>query len=772
MMFASSMLLPQRPGLKIWCRAAASFAAGLPLSASGRAVRLIEITVFAILLPLIALSAPARAQTFTISSLTATPASVQPGQTTVFTATITANQSASNYPVQFSLTNPSGSNTAQTVFFPTFKGGAALTQAYGWTVPSGTSPGTYTMQVSVFNPTWSQMLASKTVALTIAAATGSGSASAPVYPTLLEFPVISGVAQVGQVLSSTTGTWTGATSFAYQWNGNQIAIAGATAATYTPTVSDVGHTLTSTVVATGSPGARSSATSAPTAAVVAASSGSSTGSTTGSISFVALHTYYMSPTGSDSNSGTSASTPWATPNHAVVCGDVIIAAAGNYSPLQSWGTVSNCPSTTGGIDGTGGVYFATVLCSGNVGTCQVNHPTGYAFGIDVNKSNWAVEGWLVSEGYASGHSGFGFTANTGTAQRHHIAFVNDIATFNASAFTTNSVGANSGAGYGLDYFAVVGDIAQNSAGRNDGFYDAAIDIIGVKNWDTTAGTHIFLSGNYSYNDQQTTGGATDGECYMFDTWDALAYSQTAVMKNNISALCERFGLQMYYQGLSAAAPIVKLYNNTFYEGSAGNYTNGTGGNFGDINIQSSTNTLPWQIAINQNIAQEPNATQHTGGNVYALVTAAYPSTVIGGSGIQNIFKGSQTKCPPGQSCDSGDNVVAFNGGNFGTNIYANPTFNNTSDLIANRMAAPSCSSFTSTTACMGYNAVTKALTNPSLIYDLVPASTYSGKGYQLPSTTCSADADYPTWLKGIVYLQWSGSSLSEAGGLITRPCNM
>jgi hypothetical protein len=493
---------------------------------------------------------------------------------------------------------------------------------------------------------------------------------------------------------------------------------------------------------------------------------------TASVPFVALHTYYMSPTGSDSNNGLTAATAWATPNHAVVCGDVIVAAAGNYSPLQSWGAVSSCPSTSGGIDGTGGIYFAAVLCAGNVGTCQVNHPTGYVAGIDVNKSNWAVEGWLVSEGYASGHSGYGFTANTSTAARHHIAFINDIATFNATGFTTNSLGANSGSGYGLDYFAIVGDIAQNSAGRNDGYYDAAIDIIGVKNWDTTAGTHIFLSGNFSYNDQQTTGGASDGECYMFDTWDALAYSQTAVMKNNISTLCERYGLQIFYQGLSAVAPSIKVYNNTFYEGSAGNYTNGTGGNYGDINIQSTTATLPWHIAIDKNIAQEPNATQHTGGNVYALLTGRYPLAVIGGSGIENVFKGSQTKCPGGQSCDAGDNVVAFNAGNFGSNIYANPTFNNTSDLITNRMGAPSCGSFISTTACMGYNAVTKASTNPSMIYDLVPTSSYSAKGYQLPSTTCSADSDYPTWLKGIVYLQWSGSSLTEASGLITRPCNM
>ena len=75
--------------------------------------------------------------------------------------------------------------------------------------------------------------------------------------------------------------------------------------------------------------------------------------------------------------------------------------------------------------------------------------------------------------------------------------------------------------------------------------------------------------------------------------------------------------------------------------------------------------------------------------------------------------------------------------------------------------------------CMGWNANTNTLTTPSVISDLVPtASGTSGKGYQKPSTTCAANADYPTWLKGIVYLQWNGSSLTENGDLVTKPCNM
>ena len=121
-----------------------------------------------------ALPVPARAQTFTISSVTASPATVQPGQTVTFSATITASQNASNYPVEFSLVF-NGQNVTQKVFYLTFKADAISVQAYSWTVPAGTAAGTYSMEVAVFNPTWSSALAMKSAALTIAAATvGSG----------------------------------------------------------------------------------------------------------------------------------------------------------------------------------------------------------------------------------------------------------------------------------------------------------------------------------------------------------------------------------------------------------------------------------------------------------------------------------------------------------------------------------------------------------------------------------------------------------------------
>ena len=303
---------------------------------------------------------------------------------------------------------------------------------------------------------------------------GDPRASTSAAPTDLEPPVISGTAQAGKVLASTTGTWTGAASYAYQWAGNGAQIAGATASTYTPVASDVGHTLTSTVTATGS-GGSASATSAPSAAIVAASSGSSS-----SGSFVALHTYYISPTGSDSNSGLTAATAWATPNHTgLVCGDVIIAAPGAYNTgFVYWNNPSNCPSTSGGIDGNGGIYFAVVLCGGaHVGDCSMNFAGN---GMIVNANNWAIEGWQVTS--SAGYAFLALANATNTTIIHHVAFINDIASNSHDGFVTGDGGKNHNVpGNGVDQFAVVGDIAYNS--NQDPICVAAIDDAGPANYD-------------------------------------------------------------------------------------------------------------------------------------------------------------------------------------------------------------------------------------------------------------------------------------------------
>ena len=76
-------------------------------------------------------------------------------------------------------------------------------------------------------------------------------------------PAISGTAVVGQTLGCSQGSWTNdPTSFAYQWNRDGAAIAGATSSSYTVTDADAARQITCTVTASNAGGA-SPATSAP-----------------------------------------------------------------------------------------------------------------------------------------------------------------------------------------------------------------------------------------------------------------------------------------------------------------------------------------------------------------------------------------------------------------------------------------------------------------------------------------------------------------------------
>jgi hypothetical protein len=80
-------------------------------------------------------------------------------------------------------------------------------------------------------------------------------------PSTVAPPLVTGTTAAGQVLSSSEGSWMHApSSYSYQWercaaNGSSCAnIAGATAATYQVTASDVGHVLRSQVSATNAAG--------------------------------------------------------------------------------------------------------------------------------------------------------------------------------------------------------------------------------------------------------------------------------------------------------------------------------------------------------------------------------------------------------------------------------------------------------------------------------------------------------------------------------------
>jgi hypothetical protein len=216
-------------------------------------------------------------------------------------------QSATSSPTATVQPTPPGVTSSPTVS-GTAQDGQTLTASTGtWT---GTTPIAYTYQWESCDPsgldcspiagatssTYTVTTADvgTTISVLVTASNSAGStsafsaATAVVQPTGAPAantspPTISGTVQAGQTLTASPGSWTGTQpiTYAYQWqscdsNGaNCAAIVGATATTYTPSVSDVGNTLEVSVTGSNSNGG-ATATSAPTATVQSASTGSTT----------------------------------------------------------------------------------------------------------------------------------------------------------------------------------------------------------------------------------------------------------------------------------------------------------------------------------------------------------------------------------------------------------------------------------------------------------------------------------------------------------------
>ena len=606
--------------------AVASLSTGVSVAQPRRYVaQLVGTIVFALFLALTVVLSPAHAQTITISSLTATPASVQPGQTVAFTATMTANENASNYHVLFSLRPPSAgpaTNTMQARFSATFLAGVPLTEADSWTVPAGTSPGAYALQVAVFNSTGSAEF-SKSTTLTITAA------SVATPPQDLEPPVVSGTAQVGKVLTSTTGTWTGAISYAYQWAGNAAPISGATAATYTPASSDVGHTLTSTVTATGSSGLSASATSAPTVAIAAASSNSSSGTgsvtpgpnlalyqqdgTASSLYYTCSTNYYVTASASGSGSGTSAA-PWTFKQAAaasVLPGSCINVAAGSYSlagvnPITiphggtnasttgyvAWRCQTMPFSFSGGVlqgEGTG----CHLIQSGTNGGSLINGLSAYLVldGFEFDGNAFATQSSCIDDEHSNG-------------SHHHIWILNsDIHGCGQSGMQLNNT----------DWLYILHSVWHDNSATNgvdgsglsiyeptltSGYTPTAQDNTFKS---TTAGVlfHIVANYNVGIHNYNNFAGCTDGEGIIFDDWGwrqnrGTAYAGNGLIMGNIMYFNGGGGTEVFSQTTGVGATWVvnnTMYNDYWSTCNAGTYR-------GDLYINNTYNTH-----IVNNIAQ-------------------------------------------------------------------------------------------------------------------------------------------------------------------------
>jgi hypothetical protein len=132
-------------------------------------------------------------------------------------------------------------------------------------------------------------------------------------PVNIVAPAVTGTATVGQTLSTTNGTWTGAPAptFSYQWQRNGGNIAGATSSTYVLVNADAGNPVRCVVTATnplGAVSANSNAT-ANVAAIVPGAPTIGTATATGSTTATVVFTAPASDGGATITSYTATSTP-------------------------------------------------------------------------------------------------------------------------------------------------------------------------------------------------------------------------------------------------------------------------------------------------------------------------------------------------------------------------------------------------------------------------------------------------------------------------------
>jgi hypothetical protein len=415
-----------------------------------------------------------------------------------------------------------------------------------------------------------------------------------------------------------------------------------------------------------------------------------------------------------------------------------------------------------------------------------------------NTHNWAVSGFLIADAPNSLGISIRTVDNNCTGQpgtlytAHHIAAINNVITNNGQAFGLNDCGiAQKQNPPAADYLALVGNIAQNAA--QNGICLAALDFVGPGTSDniTTAIKGLML-GNFAWSNRAPNCDPLyDGEGIMFDTLETHKSNGIWIAKNNVLWNNQRYGIHLFWQCKTTNPFAVNWTNNTVFANNASPGVTGTS-SAGEINVASSVScegfNVPVSVNIKNNIAKSTIAgfpAMPPGRSfIYAFVLGTrntpvpthWPSLVLGGAGSENVFKGQQTVCARFNgvgNCDPDNNILITDSLNLlGTNFYVDPAFNGETDLLTNRLGRPDCTGFTNVTACMGWDARTGTLTVPSVIYDLTPNAPQAvGKGYQRPSVICVAsDSDYPPWLKGVVYLQVTGSTITQKAGLVTRPC--
>lgn len=142
----------------------------------------------------------------------------------------------------------------------TWTGTPTITFAYQWyrgaTLITGATSSTYTIVVADSAAALTCQVTATNIAGSTSATSNAITAQTFTAPVNTVAPAITGTAQEGQTLTSSTGTWTGnpTPTYSYQWKRNGSNIGSATNSTYTLVTADVGQSIKCTVTATNAAG--------------------------------------------------------------------------------------------------------------------------------------------------------------------------------------------------------------------------------------------------------------------------------------------------------------------------------------------------------------------------------------------------------------------------------------------------------------------------------------------------------------------------------------
>jgi hypothetical protein len=427
--------------------------------------------------------------------------------------------------------------------------------------------------------------------------------------------------------------------------------------------------------------------------------------------------YFISPTGNDSNSGTSSGSPWLSPNHSVTCGDTITAATGSYSASNftygKWGTVT-C---------SGGNNVAALVCATFDG-CKISTSSGSA-GMVIDASYWGVFGWEITTSSGASIACFFVAPPNSSTSIHHVIIANSI----ANGCQNGGFSAVYSGSAATDYVVYIADIAYNAAQQGPGCA-SGFNIVNPVAHDTVSGTHDYGNQLFSFSNVDgatcASPAPTDGEGFILDSIFTNSYTQQIVIENMIAVGNGGRCMEVLGNNSGSGAPIY-IENITCWDNQTQS-TQQPGGNLGEVFLYQSKN-----VTVTKNIAKTNQANGPQGHAYYAYLC--------------NTCDGTDSIATNDAYSAAGNYTLAqFGSGSpIGSNLHTDPAFSN--PVVP---GAPSCGSSASVIACMN-----------TVISNFAPtASGLTTYGYQIPLSYSITDPLYPAWL----------CNVSQLSGLVSQGC--